>query len=253
MCLTYATFVSWGVAPDEHILVLVFFATLFIYNLTRVLPLLLDKKSLLNQNDWFGENRSFTVVLTIFSGFVVCWEGWNLSWDCIFFLVHLGVISALYSLPMGWIGMKPLRDLPYLKIFLIAYVWGAVSVGLPGVSLGYEFFDSKVLRTVIEITFFIFAITVPFDIRDVRSDQNQSLKTLPHTVGLKNALLLATVILCVSSGISVYSRPEKWLPELLFFLVTVGLINYSSSERPNWYYLGLIDGTIILKSVVIWI
>ena len=109
------------------------------------------------------------------------------------FLLHLAVLSIFYNVPKEAEGINrfPLRSIPIIKIFLIAYVWASISSFLPSILSG-----SLVLNTHNTLIFlahflFIMAITLPFDIRDFNRDNKESLITIPQLIGVKTTKVLA--------------------------------------------------------------
>ncbi|MCP6134472.1 hypothetical protein NL393_35375, partial [Klebsiella pneumoniae] len=59
------------------------------------------------------------------------------------FVLHLVIVAGLYSVPIIPEREKyiPLRDIPLLKVFLIAYVWSAITVQLPLMEAGLDIFS----------------------------------------------------------------------------------------------------------------
>lgn len=98
----------------------------------------------------------------------------------------LALISWMYSRPFMFVGGKPfaLRQVPYLKLFLIALVWTLMGVCLP-----HLWHDMTLNRTSVVLMLmrfmFILAITLPFDIRDGVADKVQGIKTLAHVLGYR--------------------------------------------------------------------
>ena len=159
-------------------------------------------------------------------------------------------ISLAYVLPI-LPGKKRLRDVPVVKIFLIALVWGSLSTLVPIAASGIT--DSSILAmTFAERALFIFAITLPFDIRDNTIDKISGVKTIVHLVGLKNTRSLAIGLLVLSAILNAVLIWMGTYPQILiapyavFVLVTAGLVWYANERSPDYYYSGLLDGTMIL-------
>ena len=95
-------------------------------------------------------------------------------------VLMISVISLSYPI---------LRKTPYLKIFLIAFSWSFSTVAL----IYYESnltLNSNVVLSIISRMFFIIAITIPFDIRDVEYDKKKTYM-IPMLVGDKMAKKIA--------------------------------------------------------------
>ena len=161
--------------------------------------------------------------------------------------MHLGFISTLYNVPVRKsksILPLPLRSIPILKIFLIAYVWASISSFLPALLQQHQMFTQPNLLIFAAHFLFIVSITLPFDIRDFKTDGKSSLITFPQLVGINTTKFIA---ICCLIGFALIIK--EYLNHgllLAFFLITAGLIIKSSPERKYYYYLLCIDGTIIL-------
>ena len=178
----------------------VFFSTLFAYNfirLVRVHPMLLEGES--HRHKSIFKLRRLLWVLCVLSGLISFYFFTVIYRPILSLLIAMTAISLAYALPVykkrdTWLR---LRDIPGVKIFLIAIVWSLVTEGFPTLMSGNTL---KVLP-LLERFLFIFAITIPFDIRDMRFD-GQNLSTIPQYFGVRKArwigigaLLFAELIL----------------------------------------------------------
>jgi len=178
----------------------VFFSTLFAYNfmrLARVHPMLLEGESVRHQSIY--KLRAFLWALCIASGLMAFYFFMAIYAYVLFPLVIMAIVSMAYGLPIykkptGWLR---LRDVPGLKIFLIAVIWAFVTDGLPVLINGQKLEFLPLLERFL----FVFAITIPFDIRDLRFDEF-NLATIPQYFGVRKArwigigaLLIAELIL----------------------------------------------------------
>lgn len=71
-----------------------------------------------------------------------------------------------------------LRNIPGLKLFLIAFSWAGITVLFPLIQ-NYMSIRITDWITFIQRFLFVLVITIPFDIRDINYDNNE-LKTLPQ-------------------------------------------------------------------------
>ncbi len=196
------TWVSLDIRHIRHseLLGFVFFSTIFIYNfirLIRVHPMLIEGNSA--RHEIIFRYSVFLWILCFVSCLSACYFFRFIYKSLWMYLLPMAFVSVTYVLPvfktrLGWIR---LRDIPCLKIFLIAFTWAMVTDGLPAL-----IHDQKLdFLTLIERFLFILAITIPFDIRDLRFD-NTNLRTLPQVYGVRKtkwigvfALLIAELIL----------------------------------------------------------
>jgi hypothetical protein len=180
--------------------------------------------------------------------------------------ISAGIISAGYALPL--IPAKPrwkrLRDLPGIKIFLIALVWAVVCgmwplcerhnvdcfVGWPG-SLQYVTMRLFSIFIFAIYAAFAFAITVPFDVRDFLID-GANVKSLPALLGIKRSLLIAvsTLIICAVACLFFAFPANQHSKGLLAFaaacIPTAIIVAKATPRRHEYYFSFLTDGTLLL-------
>lgn len=183
------------------------------------------------------------------AGAVACYLllPWRIQWV----LPLPGLLALGYVIPLGKSG-KRLRDLHFLKIFLIAAVWAWLTVWLPAAEAG-KGFDRTVLLMGLERAAFIFAITLPFDVRDLAIDRHTQVKTLPAamgvplTVGLSFFLLFLMMVL---AGMNDY--PSGVMTALsVSALLSAALILFSHRVGHDYYFSGLLDGMMFAQFVLI--
>ncbi|MCA6362984.1 MAG: hypothetical protein IM638_08090 [Bacteroidetes bacterium] len=183
-----------------------------------------------------------------------------------FWCISAGIISAGYALPL--IPAKPrwkrLRDLPGIKIFLIALVWAVVCgmwplcgingadclVGWPD-HLRYMPMQDYRLLIFSVYTAFAFAITVPFDVRDFLID-GASVKSLPVLLGIKRSLWVAVIVLLLIAAACVYfAFPQNQFSwGLLAFaaacIPAAFIVAKATPRRHEYYFSFLTDGSLML-------
>ncbi len=168
----------------------VFFASLFAYNFQRLVRMRVQGELSFRQQ-WLRQNKFLLWVVTALSAISTVYFSLSLSYNSLRLLLPLGIIAFMYPLPLlYWKGRWwQLREIPGTKIFLIALVWALVSVGLlvEEHQIGWT---TDVWLLFIHRLCFVFAITIPFDIRDLKYDSLQ-LKTIPTVFGEEKARYIA--------------------------------------------------------------
>jgi 4-hydroxybenzoate polyprenyltransferase len=236
------------------LMIFIFFATLFLYAIHRIVGL--------NKYKPFHEDGRYFVIQH--------YKMHILGYACLagllggyFFLIMPLQLKVALILPcflsLGYVvplfkGSKRLRDYNYIKIFLIAITWSWITVYLPAKALGLAS-HYPVWIMMLERSLFVFAITIPFDIRDLEIDQYNQVKTIPSVWGVGQAKLIAHIsnmiaflLVCLNVYMSTYSLNVGGV--LLFSLVLASLfIHLSGKYTHDYYYTGLIDGLMILQFV----
>src|SRR5690554_1950103 len=250
--LAYACAVKLGNPHDVGIGFTVFFATLFIYNIQRILRLGEIKIKSSERHVWL-ENHTFLIQMLALIGIIgsvaiyFAVLGWNIDF---WFLAFSAVIGVLYAMKIHPKSMA-LRDIPYAKIYLIALQWALVSVYWPYMRIA-DTTDFPV-GLILSIFFFILAATVPFDIRDLVYDKKHK-STIPQIFGVKGAKAIALLFL-VLSALSLYFFYPVVIHLCWFYIcysVLGILILNSNVYRREMYYSGVIDGWIIVYALVIY-
>jgi len=153
-----------------------------------------------------------------------------------------------------------LRDIPGLKIYLISLVLPCVTVAIPILSTSgfHAFFQQDILFAFFRKMLFVFAITVPFDIRDMDHDQKNNLKTIPLLVGDAKAkgiavfalityILLLFIQLFTSSGLDT----RYFAALLLSAVISMFIIWQTNKIKNEYFYSLLLEGTMIIQCLLI--
>ena len=181
-----------------------------------------------------------------------------LPWKVWFSLIIPGILAIGYVLPILGNENKRLRDLHFIKIFLVALVWAWMTVILPQVYYGLDF-DQEIVWLFIERFFFIFAITLPFDIRDLRVDRESNVKTLPAVLGVKKSKMLGIACLAImimAAGINLGSgfySTSLFMALGISAITTLPLILLTNSKSHDYLISGVIDGTMIAQFALIFL
>lgn len=160
------------------------------------------------------------------------------------------VISILYSLPMPEIrGKKSLREIPLLKSFLVALSWTLVCTVFAGYSMDASLFGRPGLYLLSPAVFcYTWALTIPFDIRDIEQDKQDAILTLGHTLGakrIKRFAQLAMVLCMLLTGcgylLAYWSLAitAAWYGSCLLGIIC---IRYTGSENGPYWFDGMLDG-----------
>ena len=236
----------------------VFLATLFLYAAHRIVGISRLKEFLdvsryhvIASFKW----HIFTYALLAGLGSLYCFLQLTvtLQWA----LIIPSLFSLAYVIPI--LGKKKrLRDVNHLKIYLIAIIWAFVTVSLPAIDSQ----QASTLPTVLmflERALFIFVITIPFDIRDLKVDNYNAVMTLPAKIGLKKAIQLGYILLSfflalafINFYLGTYSIPDV-LALSFSAIFTAIFLSRSHPDQHDYFYSGMMDGTMILQFLLVWV
>ncbi len=152
------------------------------------------------------------------------------------------VISLLYVYKFK---DKSLRDIPHLKIHLIAIIW-VVAIGIFEL-LNEQNFKFENWLFVLAHYFYIIAVTIPFDIRDLKYDDSNQ-RTIPQVFGIKKAKIISVLFLIIYflTAINQQQNLIKNTPFISVIVYTIILVIAVSKNRNEFHYSGLIEGSILL-------
>lgn len=212
----------------------IFFSTLGMYNLAY----------------YIGQKAALPkILMTLGTLISIVLAGIYLSFYSCVFLLFLGGLSFFYSVPVSKVR---LRELPGVKIFLIAFVWASVVVLLPKVENGLDYEYSVFMQFLVVYTF-ILGITIPFDVRDLEID-NPQLITLPQIMGKKNAIYLGLFLLLVSQGLFLglndFSLNEFSIAYSITVFCALFLVRLSLRRRTKLFTTFWVEGLSLLPSLL---
>ena len=211
---SFCHLISFDKLPGGLLLGFVFSATLFAYNFHRRIGRIYQNKTELKhlkatafekKEKWISKNKvtiDLLIIISLCASLILLYFLPKITLALVF---PLALLSVLYILEISKI--PALRSIPFLKIFLIAFVWGGVMVLLPILAEG----ESDLIFTIesqllaIAIALFVLAETIPFDIRDITEDRATKLKTIPLKIGLKKSKQLSFIVYSLSAFLFMFN------------------------------------------------
>lgn len=257
---------QWGkelTTGDSHLLVFVFFSTLLVYNLNLIEGMKGLKASAFRslRHNWIVKHEKFIWAFSVLSLMVSVAELTALNKDTLIFLLVPGLFALGYAVPVKLPGMKTirLRELLFVKIFLVAWVWATFTVGLPLVEKSglAELLQPKNFLLFFSRAVFIFAITIPFDIRDLTYDSDKQIATIPSRFGINNSKYFSVVLLFLFSAVTFLRFQFKFCSSaelaalVLSAISTAVLVIMISKTRKELFYSGLIEGTMLFQWLLV--
>lgn len=118
-------------------------------------------------------------------------------------------------------------------------------------------FDREVVLHSLARFFFVFAITIPFDIRDVKFD-NKRLKTIPGLLGIKKSHMIGILSLVIAQISYLYlfifhNLNVIYLVAISISIVIAGLLVIKSNEKKGEMYFsfGVESSSIIFYIILV--
>ncbi len=226
---------------DYLVPLFIFFSTLLSYNFIR-----LYRRPELDSwfYKWVTQHRKLLRLIALCSLLMLIYLTASLNLKALILLAPLAVLTYFYSVPP--MGQVSLRVVPGFKLFLIAAVWAVVTVFLPAIQ--YEIkLSTDLLITFIQRVFFIAAITLPFDLRDLNFDKS-TLKTVPQVHGVQKTKKIGLLLLMLFLGLNFLKNESAAFinVEFVITLASLGLLLRATSNQHRYYSAFFVEALPIL-------
>lgn len=222
-----------------------FLSTIAVYNGQRLFKA--QSRYITPWLTWVRRNEKAIVtgtLLSLFGAGLVFLKIWSLSWLSLTVLCVSMLISILYVVKVKGRNM---RELPYLKIHLIAITWSVVIFVFPVLN---EKIEVNLFSVFLAHYCYVLAVTIPFDVRDLKYDDKRH-KTIPQTVGI-NASKTLSVVLLIIFTLLMFCLLQGLKTNILFIIAIVTqimLVVFMNEQRSDLYCAGYIDGAISLLGI----
>lgn len=232
-CLTKVTQIEFG-SIDEGVAFFVFASTITSYNLLRYWK---RKEIPASDAGWLLSHKRSLILVNALASLAILFFGAALQKESLFLLIPSFLATLFYNMPFqsGRQSLR-LRNIAGIKIFLVAAVWSSVTVLLPLTELQSEIQGDPWI-TFLQRFLFIFAIAIPFEIRDMSLDKIH-MRTIPQSLGIRNSKILGIVLLTLFFSLDFFKDGQiiyASLPLFLTTLISIGFLLYSNSQRGKYY------------------
>lgn len=247
VALSLRTALTLDINVEHCFFYFLFFSTLFTYNFQRIIRISY-KEYFSDSLNWNKSNYKLSLFICLIS-LVICFcLVFSLNQTSLYFLIPLFFISFLY--PLKSFSKISLREVPFLKIFLIAIVWTFVTTILV-VTESNNVLSINLIPLLLDRFLFVLAITIPFDIRDLKFDKNE-IKTIPMVFGIRGAKKIAFACLFLSVFAVMYQY--LFLDLSYYFFVSHALtcaiaflfVKYSETSNKDFYFSFFVEGLSIM-------
>ena len=156
-------------------------------------------------------------------------------------LVRWGIIVFLGLLYDSFFLKYFIRKIPLFKVFYVGLIWALVCGWLIQPEIHWPIFFLSWL--------FITALVLPFDIRDMKSDD---VITFPQLIGVQNTKYLAYILVFSSLLISIfYLNPIFFISMFLTSMLTFILIYFSENENKESYFSFWVESCSALPLLIL--
>jgi len=231
------------------------------------------------RNSWYGQNKTFikwsqaflfALAFAITAFFI--YTHFSRIKDIVPFHLFLFVIFPfLGALYYGINSKINLRNVGWLKPFIIGFTWAGIVTFYPVLFYHIRFFHIGVygvpehpfapITVISGLLFlknfmFISVLCIMFDIKDVKHDTEKNLNTFIVKAGLRKTIFLIIIPLClvglgtfVMYGIHMHFHPIKITLNVLPFILLIITAYSLHVRRSLLYYLVVVDGLMLVKAI----
>jgi hypothetical protein len=230
-----------NIPVDYRFLSLLFLSTLFAYNFQRLLKNVSasNTEHRSERHVWIGEHQQLIKVLTLLSGVgTAALSFWILPLHLILISIPALLIVMFYTRRSD--GLSALRNIPFLKIALISFVWVFMILVMPLLLLGFDF-DMDLVNLSLPMLLYVAVLCIPFDIRDRKVDMGK-LKTIPTVVGVKGAKGIGVIAML---GVAIWGWFSSVYAFPLVALIVIPSLIRTEEDRPELFFTGWIEGQFL--------
>ena len=176
-----------------------------------------------------------------------------------------GIVPLLYGTPIfpwrhnsssqvRWRWYR-LKDIPGSKAWIVGSILTYAAIALP---MAYEAASFGLIDSWLTLFMFVFIVTNShiFDIRDIESDRDKGVVTLPTIAGVKGTKVILTVmnvsVMLIAIGLwtnSVVSYHPEMILALVANLIYIWRVN---TNTPRWIYNILIEACLFIPLLGNW-
>lgn len=248
-----------GVKPDWIVLTAIFFATLFIYNASRI-NLDITERDEKNNISLKLTGGNLHVTLSVISVIVVFILMTAPGFKQVLIFIITALLSLAYMMPFSRnsVRMKGLRNNIVLKNIVLSFTWAAATVLFPLESILHFPFGDGIIFLFLRRFFFIYALTIVFDIRDIKSDAAHGMKTMAVIYGVNRTKIWSVFNLGLFFLFTIFDpflhrdgmQPVN-LALCISGLITAFIILGTDNKRNASYYAFIIDGAMVLQFLLV--
>lgn len=255
-----ATQVQLGLHPGlNSALAVLFFASLADYNLHRLLAVYCTHNPQQTEKlAWAAGHTIIIKVLVIGSSAGLIISLLFIKTEALFVLLPLALLSFMYSAltRFRYTGLKKLLSIPGTKTLMLTLVWASATVFVPAIQTQISVEKTQLMLVFAQRLTFIFAIAIPFDIRDMEADSQAGIPSIPAALGIKTALRLCNLSLFLSAMLTFmqylgYGFTFTLPAYLISVTLILFLINNKKLKSLPFYYHGMLDGSIVIHGLLI--
>jgi hypothetical protein len=165
----------------------------------------------------------------------MCYYAFQISLKTLLYCIPLQALTLLYAIPFLSGFHKNLRQISYLKIVVVAFVWAGFTVLIPILDSGKEM-SLNIILLLLQRFIIVIVLILPFDIRDVKYDAI-SLQTIPKKIGIEKTKRLGLILMVFSLVLEYLINSSEIVktPFMIFFFLVIIFLMRAKTTQPKYY------------------
>lgn len=140
---------------------------------------------------------------------VVLFLGFSISSVIGFFLAiktSPQTLSALLVFSLMTLFYNRAKKIPFIKFLLVAIVWAWAGVALPFANINWFAWQFWTMDISAPLVMLIACGSILCDFKDIRSDDTSGVRSLPVMFGLRNTMLITSILLVMTAVVSYHEH-----------------------------------------------
>jgi 4-hydroxybenzoate polyprenyltransferase len=257
--LSAETFFISGTAISWITLTIVFFATLFIYN-ASLLNVAINRHQIRFKKVIKIEGLPLNLGICLGSVILIFVVLTRCTLAEVLIFTGTALLSLFYMMPFSWDEkrLKGLRNSLFIKNIALSLIWASATVLLPLAGIKNWEWGTELSFMFVRRFFFIYALTIIYDVRDVKPDERNGMQTVALKFGIPQTKVWAlTSILIftffVFTDPFLKSQAMNSLATALYLSAAVSafIILATDSKKNNSYYAFVVDGAMAIQFLLV--
>lgn len=235
---------------------LVFFATLFIYNGSRLtLNIKPGGKQLLTDVTVKGRRLHLSLAgLSLIASFIFLTQ---LHLHQLLVFILTAFFSIVYMMPVRIRDKRipGLRNNLIIKNILLSFIWTLATCLLPLTENSEQILGEPMLWMIARRFFFIYALTTIFDLKDLESDKIEGVRTIAGSAGFTGtriisliALSIFTILIFIDPNFTDFAYKAALLTSAF---ITAIIIMKAHPEENRRAFVFVVDGAMAIQALLV--
>ncbi len=256
LLLGYETVLIAGAETNFASLALIFFATLFIYNTSRLtIAIHPDEKKNLTGLTVLGRKQHLSLAaFSLFASFIFLTQ-LDVPQLLIFSLTAFFSIAYMMPFKIRNKRIPGLRNNLIFKNILLSIIWSLATCLLPLSDASGQIFSEPIIWMLVRRFLFIYALTTIFDLKDLEADKKEGIRTIARIAGITGTRIISLLALCLfvilifmDPNFTIYAYKTALLTSAF---ITALIIVKAQPKENRSIFVFVVDGAMAIQALLV--